>query len=223
MARAKVPTTRGSWNWLTLFYPKISQSTRKPRQPPPVKIPPQPDIPRSFHRLFRIEPPLRHQSARPGEREILSVTAFASAGSLHPRSVAAVFSSESRDSGRLLQPPPPPCPTRIAKGLRDSIPDVSFPICVIREFLTFRSRAMTAISCDHMKPRAAQLRRASNCHPERAAAFAAIEGPKSAKLTLRPSARVFSAKTQTPPTIFQLLLQTKHFRNAFVGAAVLVL
>ncbi len=35
--------------------------------------------------------------------------------------------------------------------------------------------------------RAAQIRRASNCHPERAAVFAAKEGPQSAKLRSLPS------------------------------------
>jgi len=47
-------------------------------------------------------------------------------------------------------------------------------------FLVFRSRAITAMA----KAARRKIRRASTCHPEKAAALAANEGPKSAKPSL---------------------------------------
>jgi hypothetical protein len=63
---------------------------------------------------------------------------------------------------------------------------------------------------DHATPdyssRAAQNRCASNCHPERAAAFAVTEGPKSAKPTF--AALCLCPSASSPPPI-DVLLQTK--------------
>ena len=57
--------------------------------------------------------------------------------------------------------------------------------------------------------RAAQIRRASTRHPERAAAFAANEGPRWRSPLLQPSACALSPSKPTPTPIFLFSLQTK--------------
>jgi hypothetical protein len=108
------------------------------------------------------------------------------ASTCHPERAVAFTANEGPQSAKPTNATPPPIPQlgfqRACKLVSQSHPS---PIPAITgspesPVLAFWG-GITCDVGDLSKRRAAQIRRASNCHPERAVAFAANEGPQSAK------------------------------------------